>query len=185
MTLETLSSTLPSYAKDLKLNLSSVLRQPELTEQQLWGTALASAIASRNSTVIGIINAESRAHLSPAALEAAKSAAAIMGMNNIYYRFTHLSGNPKYSTIPARLRMQALRTHGVEPLDFELWCTAVSAINGCGACMASHEHVLREKGLTEEKIAAAIRIAAVIHAVSVVLDAENVIAEPEPVIAEP
>jgi alkyl hydroperoxide reductase subunit D len=37
MSLEQLLDTLPEYAKDLKLNMSSVLRQPELTEQQIWG----------------------------------------------------------------------------------------------------------------------------------------------------
>ena len=32
-----------------------------------------------------------------------------MGMNNIYYRFLHLSSNEKYKTMPARLRMNAIR----------------------------------------------------------------------------
>jgi alkyl hydroperoxide reductase subunit D len=94
-----------------------------------------------------------------------------MGMNNVYYRFLHLTGNPRYATIPARLRMNALRTHGVEQADFDLWCTAVSAIDNCPACVASHEKAARERGLTEETILAAVRIAAVIHAVAAVFDA--------------
>jgi lipoyl-dependent peroxiredoxin subunit D len=69
------------------------------------------------------------------------------------------------------LRMQGIRTHGIDQVDFELWCTAVSAINNCKTCVASHEHVLREKGITEEQVTAAVRIAAVIHATAVVLDA--------------
>ena len=93
-----------------------------------------------------------------------------MGMNNVYYRFLHLTENPKYATIPARLRMNVLRTHGVDQADFELWCTAVSAINNCPACVASHEKAVREKGLTEETVLAAVRIAAVIHAIAAVLD---------------
>jgi alkyl hydroperoxide reductase subunit D len=75
-----------------------------------------------------------------------------------------------------------MRTHGVDPLDFELWSTAVSAINGCGACVDSHEKIMREKGVSEEKILAAVRIASVIHAIAVVLDAEQVSA-PLPVAA--
>ena len=63
---------------------------------------------------------------------AAKGAAAMMGMNNIFYRFRHLSSNEKYATMPARLRMQIIARHGSDPVDFELWCLAVSAINGCG-----------------------------------------------------
>lgn len=172
MTLEALTASIPDYAKDLKINLSNVLSQEGLTKQQLWGTAVACAIAARNSQLAGAILAEAAKEMTPVALNAAKSAAAIMGMNNIYYRFQHLVQNEKYATLPARLRMQAIRMHGSDPVDFELWCAAVSAINGCGACVASHERVVREKGLTEETVQAAIRIAAVVHAVAAVLDAE-------------
>jgi lipoyl-dependent peroxiredoxin subunit D len=97
-------------------------------------------------------------------------------MNNIYYRFHHLSKNEKYATLPARLRMNVIRSHGVDPIDFELWCLAVSAINGCGKCVDSHERVLREKGITEETVNAAIRIASVIHGLATVFDAERVAA---------
>ncbi len=175
MTLNELLDTVPSYAKDLKLNLSSLLQQQELTEQQIWGTVAASAIASRNPQVIETTLAEAATHLTPQALEAAKSAAAVMGMNNVYYRFQHLAKNPKYATLPARLRMNVLRTHGVDPVDFELWCTAVSAINGCGACVDSHEQVLRDKGMPEESILAAVRLASVIHGLATVFDTEAVV----------
>ncbi len=173
--MEEFYSSFPDHARDLKLNLQNVLKQPELTEQQAWGTAVASAIASRNHTLTATILKEAATHLSPEALHAAKAAAAIMGMNNIYYRFQHLSGNERYSQIPARLRMQVIRSHGSDPVDFELWCTAVSAINGCGVCVASHEKVLREKGVTEETILAAIRIASTLHGTAVVLDAEEAV----------
>ncbi len=166
----------PDYARDLKLNLQNVLKQTELTEQQTWGTAVASAVASRNPQLIGAVLAKAGQHLSSEAMGAAKSAAAIMGMNNIYYRFQHLSENERYGQIPARLRMQAIRSHASDPADFELWCTAVSAINGCGACMTSHEKVLREKGVPEETILAAIRIASVVHGAAAVLDTEAVAA---------
>jgi len=176
MTLEALLESVPDYAKDIKLNVSSVMRQTELTLQQMWGTALACAIASRSPKVISAIAHEARQHLTPTAFAAAESAAAIMGMNNVYYRYLHIVENPKYRTIPARLRMNAIRTHGVEHVDFELWCTAVSAINNCQACVASHEHTVREKGLGEESILAAIRIASVIHSLSVTLEAEQSLA---------
>lgn len=175
MTLNELLDTVPAYAKDLKLNLSSLLQQQELSEQQIWGTVAASAIASRNPQVIAAALAEAATHLSPQTLEAAKSAAAVMGMNNVYYRFQHLAKNPKYATLPARLRMNVLRTHGVDPADFELWCTAVSAINGCGLCVDSHEQVLRGKGVSEELILAAVRLASVIHGLATVFDTEAVV----------
>jgi alkyl hydroperoxide reductase subunit D len=115
---------------------------------------------------------EASSHLSGPALEAAKGAAAVMGMNNVYYRFLHLSSNPNYRTTPARLRMNIIRTHGINPVDFELWCAAVSAVNNCAACVDSHEKVIREKGLSEEAVLAAIRLAAVVHGLATVFDAE-------------
>jgi alkyl hydroperoxide reductase subunit D len=171
MNLENLLATIPEYAKDLKLNLGSVLRQPELTPAQALGTAVACAIAARNSGLLSAIEAEAAPQLGEQGLFAARAAAAVMGMNNIFYRFRHLSSNPKYGGMPARLRMQMIGRHGGDPVDFELWCLAVSAINGCGLCVDAHEKVLREKGVSEETVLAAVRIAAVIHALAGVLDA--------------
>jgi len=123
------------------------------------------------SDVTAAALAEAAAHLSPPALEAARTAAAVMGMNNIFYRFQHLISNPKYSTMGARLRMNGLRGHGVEEVDFELWSLAVSAINGCGKCLDAHEKAVREKGATEELVMAVVRVAAVLYAIGAVLDA--------------
>jgi alkyl hydroperoxide reductase subunit D len=174
MNLEELLDTLPDYARDLKLNLQTLLKQPTLNEQQTWGTVVASAMASRNEDLTRVVFTEAANHLSPEALDAAKGAAAIMGMNNIYYRFLHLASHDAYRSMPARLRMNVIRSHGIEPLDFELWCTAVSAINGCGACVDAHDKTLREKGVNEEAVLAAIRLAAVVHALAPVFDAERV-----------
>jgi alkyl hydroperoxide reductase subunit D len=70
--------------------------------------------------------------------------------------------------------MNVLRNHGIDAVDFELWCTAVSAINGCGLCVDSHEQVLRNKGISEESILAAVRLASVIHGLATVFDTEAV-----------
>ena len=177
MTLDQILESLPNYAKDLRLNFSSLVRnQTELTAQQLWGTLVASAMASRNGELIQATLAEAAQHLSAQALEAAKGAAAVMGMNNVYYRFLHLTSNQKYATIPAKLRMNIIRMHGVDQLDFELWSLAVSAINACGTCVDSHERAIRERGMTEETILMAVRVASVVHAVAGVLDTEAVAA---------
>lgn len=169
-----LIDSLPDYAKDLRLNFSTLVRQDTiLTDAQRWGTIIATAIAAKNERLIGAAVAEAMTHVPSSVIEAAKGAAAIMGMNNVYYRFLHSVSNEKYRTIPARLRMNLLRTHGVEHADFELWCEAVSAINNCHACMDSHEKSVREKGLTEDHVAQAIRIASIINAISDVLTAEE------------
>jgi alkyl hydroperoxide reductase subunit D len=173
MSVEAIRAALPDYARDLKLNLSSVLTPGSLTEQQVWGTALAAAVAARNPTLLQAIAAEAQARLAPAALNAAKAAAAVMGMNNIYYRFTHLVGSADYRSMPARLRMNFIGNPGVDKLDFELWSLAVSAINGCGMCLEAHDREVIAKGASREMVQDAVRIASVIHAVAVVLDAEE------------
>ena len=176
MTIEALKERIPEYAKDLKLNLGSLAAEVLLSTQQRAGTFIASALASRNAEVIRALTLEFGAQLSPEALQAAKAAAAIMGMNNIYYRFVHLVGGD-YGRLPARLRMNVIGKPGVEKVDFELWALAVSAVNGCGMCMESHEKVVREAGLSTEQVQAAVRIAAVVHAVAAVLEGEDALAE--------
>lgn len=173
MALDTFLESIPHYARDIRINLGNMLKQAELTPPQLWGTAVASAIATRNASTIRAIEDEAAEHVSAETIEAARTAAALMAMNNVYYRFLHLTDNERYSSIPARLRMQGLRTHGADQTDFELWCTAVSAINNCPACVASHERVVREKGLTEEHVAAAVRIAAVIHGAATSIEEQS------------
>ena len=129
-------------------------------------------MASRNQPVMQALMTEFGPQLSPEAYTAAKAAAAIMAMNNIYYRFTHLTSNAEYAKLPARLRMNIIANPGAPKADFELWCLAVSAINGCGMCIDSHEKVVREHGMTTEQIQAAVRIASVVHAAATVMDAE-------------
>ena len=172
MTIETLKDALPEYAKDLKLNLSSLAAEPALNAQQRAGTFIACALAARNPVTTRAMLTSFAPSLSPEALLAAKAAASIMGMNNIYYRFTHLASAEDYKTLPARLRMNVIGKPGVDKADFELWCLAVSAINGCGVCIDSHEKILREAGFSAEQIQAAVRIAAVVHAVAATLDGE-------------
>ncbi len=175
MSIETLKARLPEYAKDLKLNLGSLATEPTLTAQQRAGTFVASALASRNAEVTAAIVAEFGPQMSAEALTAAKAAAAIMGMNNIYYRFTHLVGG-SYSQMPAKLRMNIMAKPGVDKVDFELWSLAVSAVKGCGMCMESHEKIVRAAGLTAEQVQSAVRIAAVVHAVAATLDGEAALA---------
>lgn len=174
--IENLKNAVPDYAKDIKLNLSSLANEEILNDQQKWGTFLASALATRQAQVIAAVTDEAAPHLSAEALNAVKSAAAIMAMNNIYYRFTHMAKNKEYATMPAKLRMNVLANPGVEKNDFELWSLAVSAINGCGMCIDAHEAQVLAHGMSKEQVQAAVRIAATVHAVACVLDGEEAVA---------
>ena len=177
MSLETLRAALPAYAKDINLNLSSLASETVLSEQQKWGAFLASAYAVGVPAVVKAVEAEASANgLSEEAAHAAKAAAAIMGMNNVYYRSLHLLHNQEYRTIPARLRMNVIANPGVPKMDFELWSTAVSAINGCGACLDAHEGELRKHGVPATQVQAALRIGAVVHAASRIVASEAALA---------
>ena len=173
MSLDALREDIPDYAKDIRLNLGSLANETSLSDQQKWGAFLASALASRNAAVIKAIAAETDGKLSPEATTAAKAAAAIMAMNNVYYRAVHLMSEETYATIPAKLRMNVIGNPGVDKVDFELWSLAVSAVNGCGMCLDSHEKVVRKAGLSTEQVQAALRIGAVVHAAAAVLDGED------------
>ncbi len=166
-----LAKTLPDYAKDLRLNASSLVAEQLLSDQQKWGTFVACAHACAHKPLIDAVEAEAADRLSPAAMTAAKAAASIMAMNNIYYRFTHLASRPDYKTMPARLRMNVIGSPGIEKADFELFCLAVSAINGCGTCVDAHDKVLAGHGVPAEKIQASVRIAAVVHGIARTLQA--------------
>lgn len=170
MSIDALKDQIPAFAKDVKLNLSALGREESLTPQQLYGLLVACGITTRNAEVARALEAEAAAHLSPAAMDAAKAAAAIMAMNNVYYRFTHLASNKAYETLPAKLRMSVIGAPGVDKADFELWSLAVSAMNGCGRCIDAHEKVLREAGIREDQIQAAVRVGAVVASAAVALE---------------
>ena len=176
-TLDALKDRLPDHARDLKLNLGVITNPSSLTPQQHWGTAVAAALATRQREVIAAVTAAAAPHLDAAALRAARGAASVMAMNNVYYRFLHFVGDGAgYQGLPARLRMQLIGNPGVDAVDFELWCLAASAITGCGACVVSHERVVRTKGLGAPQVQDAVRIAAVIHALAATLDGEAAVA---------
>jgi len=176
VSIETLKGRIPDFAKDVRLNLSTMAGDETLTPRQKYGLFLACGIASRNPLVREALAAEAEGRLTAAEIAAAKSAAAIMGMNNVYYRFLHLASDQTFRTLPARLRMNVLANPGVDKLDFELWSLAVSAINGCGQCIDAHVAALREGGMPVEQIQTAVRFAAIVQSAAIALEAAEVAA---------
>ena len=165
MSVENLKDALPEYAKDLKLNLGSITRSTVLNEEQLWGTLLASAAATRNTQVLAEIGTQAADTLSAEAYQAALGAASIMGMNNVFYRGRgFLEG--RYDDLRPGLRMNIIANPGVDKANFELWSFAVSSINGCSHCMVAHEHTLREAGIGRESVLEALKAAAIISGVA-------------------
>jgi len=141
-----------------------------LDGKQVRAIALASAIASRYAPLVAAIEEVAAEQLSPEEINGAKAAAAIMAMNNIYYRATHLIHNDEYGQLRAGLRMNIMANSGIDKITFELASLAVSAINGCGTCLDSHERTIRQHDVSAQGVQSALKIGAVLHAVAVTLE---------------
>lgn len=177
MSLETIKNAIPDYAKDIRLNISSLANEEILSAQQFWGAMVACAMTGANAFVVQEIIEEAATHLSAEAMNAAKAAASIMAMNNVYYKFVGMSANPEYKTMQAKLRMNIIGNPGVDKGDFELWSLAVSAMNGCKYCVDAHEVQLKAHGIDSAKIQTAVRIASVMAAANAIMNAETAMAD--------
>jgi alkyl hydroperoxide reductase subunit D len=167
--IDRLRERMPPFAKDIQLNLSSVLQGGALDDDQRWGVAVACAVTVGDVVLRDAVLLDAATKVGEAVLDDARAAAALMAMNNVYYRFRHMVGKESYSTKPARLRMNRIVQPKTSKVTFELMCLAVSAINGCESCIRSHEHAVVEGGLTEDHVHDAVRIAATIRAAAVAL----------------
>jgi alkyl hydroperoxide reductase subunit D len=173
MSIDSIKNELPDYAKDIKLNLVTILNEtgsPDLSAKQIYSIALASACATRNVDLMIALTNHAEEQLSAAEIQAAKAAATIMAMNNIYYRYTHVMTDQSYSHMPAKLRMNILANPGADKITFELSCLAVSALNGCGMCMNAHTALLEKNGVSKLGIQSAVRIASVINATALAME---------------
>jgi alkyl hydroperoxide reductase subunit D len=159
------------FARDIQLNLSSVLQGGSLNDDQRWGVAVACAVALGEPGLREAVLLDAARAVGEAVLDDARAAAALMAMNNVYYRFRHMVGKDSYREKPARLRMNRIAQPKTGKATFELMCLAVSAINGCESCIRSHEHAVVEGGLTEDHVHDAVRIAATIRAAATALAA--------------
>lgn len=172
MSIELLKNQIGDHAKDIKLNLASVMTEagsPELNAKQIHGIALACAYTTKIPSVIDAIAMAASSVLSESELLGAKSAASIMAMNNVYYRFAYSVSDKAYASMPAKLRMNIIGSPGMDKVDFELNCLAVSAMNGCAMCMEAHTQALTTAGLSKMAIQSSVRLAAVINATAMAL----------------
>ncbi|MBB4675557.1 carboxymuconolactone decarboxylase family protein [Crossiella cryophila] len=173
MTLRSVLAAMPDYAEDIRASLESVLGESVLNTQRLWGAVVAVALTDgRTGALAGLVE-EAKGRLSAQAWDAARAAGAVLAMNNVYYRAKHLLGEQEYLKMPARLRMRVVARPGVDKGDFELWCVAVSAVNGCEVCLELHERKARAAGASADEVHEVLRVAAVVHAAGVVLAAEE------------
>ncbi|OZI39195.1 carboxymuconolactone decarboxylase family protein [Bordetella genomosp. 1] len=168
--LSTIKEQLPDWAKDIRLNLDSVIARSTLSQEDALGAALAAAYASSSPFLVDAF----KGALSEGDANAALTAAALMGMNNTWYPYVEMTGDAQLKSLPAQLRMNAYATHGgVEKKRFELFALVASIIGKCHFCVQSHYENLKKDGLSTEQLRDAGRIAAVVNAAALALKAQG------------
>ncbi|MFA6303736.1 MAG: carboxymuconolactone decarboxylase family protein [Legionella sp.] len=169
MNIEQLQQSIPDFAKDIRLNVSNLfgnIAQSGLTESQFFGTALAVAYSLNDKQLIEAL--KQTGEFSDEVQQAAKTAATLMAMTNVYYRAIHLAENKELASMPANLRMNAIVNPGVPKIDFELYSLAVSAISGCGMCISTHVAQILKHDVDKMGVQTVLRLAATLNAVSLV-----------------
>jgi alkyl hydroperoxide reductase subunit D len=159
-----IKESIPDHSKDIKLNIDAVINRSGLDLVDAHACALAAAIAAGNGELAfeiqmngPLMGAEER--------EAAKTAASLMGQNNVWYPFVEMAGDEGMKGLPAGLRMNAYATHGgVSKKKFEMYSLAASIVGKCHFCVKAHYDTLKKEGMTTQELMSVGRIAAVVTA---------------------
>jgi len=172
--LTSIKEQLPDWAKDIRLNLDAVIKRSTLPEAEALGAALAAAHAARSAKLVAAFGTALSDTGADADAQAALTAAALMGMNNIWYPYVEMSGDAQLKSLPAQLRMNAYASHGgVDKRRFELYALAASIVGKCHFCVQSHYQLLKAEGASVEQLRDVGRIAAVVNAAALVLAAQG------------
>ena len=167
--LQALKDRMPEYAKDIRLNLDSTIARSSLAPEDAVAVALAAAFAAKSKPLIDAFKAAAQ----PAEGHAALTAAALMGMNNVWYPYVEMAADADLKTQRAELRMNAYASHGgVSKLKFESYALAASIVGKCHFCVQSHYALLKQEGLSTQQLRDIGRIAAVVNAAAQVFAAE-------------
>ena len=163
---ESVKESIPDHSKDIKLNVDSVIKRSPLDPVDTHAIAYVSALAAGNGGLAFEIENNSPLFKDEKVREAAKTAASLMGMNNVWYPFVEMTGDPDLKGLPAGLRMQAYANHGgVTKKQFEMYALAASIIGKCHFCVKNHYDVLKKEGMTVAELHHVGKIAAVINAI--------------------
>ncbi|HSB24028.1 MAG TPA: carboxymuconolactone decarboxylase family protein [Burkholderiaceae bacterium] len=157
---------LPDTAKDIRLNLDSVIARSSLAPEDALGVAIAAAFAARSAELVQAFKSATP----EAEAKAALTAAALMGMNNVWYPFVEMADDDELRTMRPELRMNAYANHGGVPrVKFEAYALAASIVGKCHFCIKSHHDLLKKEGWTTQQLRDIGRIAAVVSAAAQVM----------------
>ncbi|MFC3107740.1 carboxymuconolactone decarboxylase family protein [Undibacterium arcticum] len=169
--LNSIKDLIPDYAKDIRLNIDGTIARSSLAPNEAVGVALAAAFAAKSKPIIELLRASEA--LAPEEVQGALTAAALMGMNNVWYPYVEMTEDADIKGSPAGLRMNAYATHGgVDKRRFEMYALGASIIGKCDFCVRSHFDNLKKEGLSTQQLRDIGRIAATINAAAQVIAAE-------------
>ncbi|MFZ6743063.1 carboxymuconolactone decarboxylase family protein [Undibacterium sp. JH2W] len=171
--LNLIKSRIPDYAKDIRLNIDGTIARSSLEGNDAVGVALAAAFAAKSTVIIEAI--KSSGAITPEEINAALTAAALMGMNNVWYPYVEMADDADLKSQGAQLRMNAYATNGgVDKRRFEMYALSASIIGKCHFCVKSHFELLKKEGMSATQLRDVGRIAAVVNAAAQVISAETV-----------
>ncbi len=170
--LSTIKNLIPDYAKDIRLNVDGTIARSSLEGNDAVGVALAAAFAAQSKVLVDAIRNANV--LSAEEVNGALTAAALMGMNNVWYPYVEMADDPDLANQPAGLRMNAYATHGgVDKRRFAMYALAASIVGKCHFCVKSHYQLLKnEQGMTSQQLRDVGRVAAVVAAAANVIAAQ-------------
>lgn len=170
--LNSIKEMIPDYAKDIRLNIDGTIARSSLEGNDAVGVALAAAFAAKSRPLIDAITGSGV--LSPEEQNAALTASALMGMNNVWYPYLEMADDADLKTQPAQLRMNAYANNGgVDKRRFEMYALAASIVGKCHFCVKSHFELLKKEGMSSTQLRDVGRIAAVVNAASLVIAASH------------
>jgi alkyl hydroperoxide reductase subunit D len=164
--IEQVKESIPDHSKDIRLNVDSVINRSPLDPVDTHAIAYVSALAAGNGGLAFEIEHNSPLFQDEKVRDAAKTAASLMGMNNVYYPFVEMCSDPDLKGLPPGLRMNAYATHGgVSKKQFEMYALAASIIGKCHFCVKNHYDTLKKEGMTAQELQHIGKIASVINAI--------------------
>lgn len=160
------------YIRDLRVNLRSTLESASLGgKKNAYLIALAVAANDRNNALISAFTELAKKEgATDAEIAETHAIASLLATNNVFYRFRHFCDNKAYEQMPAGIKMTIMLRPVLPKVFFELVSLVVSAVNGCQACVNSHEKSVRHEGGSEQMIFDAIRLGAVVRGLSVAMN---------------
>ena len=167
MTLNDLKNSIPDFAKDVKLNFSTLIINSEYDEELVYGCAYAGSLAIGDNHIASVFEEECRNRFGQKFIDSVKATVIVMSLNNVWYKYRDSMPTTEMKMASQKMRVNIMANHaGLDKILFESMSLCVSAINGCTFCVKAHSDLLLENEKTKEYIFNIGRIASVISSLS-------------------